>query len=132
MEEVIDIPIIKPEVDSYLKNQLQELTNEKTLITVHCTIDKPTEDIIIRIWKSTFLYDVNSSNKSQLLHAENITIFPYWFPVTKGQSHQFTLYFPSLPKACTSFHLMEKIPENGGFEKRNIARNKEDIYFIHL
>lgn len=132
MAEVLDIPIVKPHIDSVLKEQLQAKANEQNQVIIHCSIKASSEDMVVRIWKSTFLYETNSSNKSELIHAENITIYPYWVPIAKGSSHQFTLYFTGLSKQCTSFNLIEQIPENGGFEKHNIQRNDTDIYFINF
>ena len=45
-----------------------------------------------------------------------------------------TLYphFSGLPRSCTSFDLIERIPEPGGFEVRNIGRNKTDVYEVEF
>jgi hypothetical protein len=53
-------------------------------------------------------------------------------PVEYGQTLIFTLVFSGLPKECKSFDLMEKIPEPGGFEIRNIRRNSTDVYHVDI
>jgi hypothetical protein len=88
--------------------------------------------MLVRIWKTTFLVDHHSSAKAQLLHAENITIAPQWMALPKGTNHNFLLVFPSLPKSCKQFDLIEQIPQPGGFEIKNINRNESDIYHINI
>lgn len=87
---------------------------------------------LIRIWKSTFLIDQHSSHKSELLHAENITLYPVWLEIPAGKKWVFTLYFSALPKSCTQFDLIEDIPQSGGFHFPNIRRNKSDVYRLKL
>jgi hypothetical protein len=132
MPEIIELPAIKPIVDPVLKEQLSTLIDDQEIVIVHCQIKALSEDMGIRIWKSTYLCENNSSHRSKLIHAENITIFPYWTLVNNEQIHHFTLYFSGLSKKCTSFDLIEFIPENGGFEKLNIQRNKENIYHVNF
>lgn len=87
---------------------------------------------LIRIWKSTYLFDKDSGHKSELLFSENITLFPYWTEVPPMKDFWFTLVFSSLPKDCTQFDLEEVIPESGGFFVKNIKRNSSDIYRVKI
>ena len=87
----------------------------------------------IRIWPSTFLYDLDSSHKSEMVHVENICLYPKWLELKPGQHHYFTLIFTGLPKACTRFDFIEHCDGAGGaFEIRNIKRNQSDVYYIRM
>ena len=123
---------VKPKVDTDILASIQPSTLEEGCIYVHCRCPVNSEDMLVRIWKTTFLVDHNSSAKTQLLHAENITIAPQWMAFPRGTSHNFLLVFGSLPKSCKQFDLIEQIPQPGGFEIRNINRNESDIYHIDI
>jgi hypothetical protein len=88
--------------------------------------------MLIRIWKSTFLVDKDSMARSQLVHAENISIAPQWTQIPDGVTYNFLLIFSALPKSCRTFDLVEDIPQPGGFHVANIARNDTDVYHIDL
>ena len=123
------IKIPKPSISDELKT----LPNLESQVIVHGFF-KNTGDMpeLIRIWSTTFLITQNSYHKSRLVHFENITLFPYWTPVEVGTTHRFTLIFSGLPKSCVLFDLVEEIPQSGGFEIRNIARNKRDVYELNF
>jgi hypothetical protein len=101
-------------------------------VVVHCHCNPKDEDLYIRIWRTTYLFDNGSDYKSQLVHAENITTFPLWTLIPKNNHHTFTLIFAGLPKSCHSFDLIEVIPENDGFHFFNILRSREDIYEVFV
>lgn len=82
----------------------------------------------IRVWPTTVLKDPNSGHISKLIESYNVGKHPQW--KTLEANTEFTLVFEGLPKACTSFHLVEIIPEPGGMCYRNIARNLSDVYTI--
>lgn len=105
-------------------------TNERQTI-VHCKHFLNAGDGI-RIWKTTYLVEKPSGNKRKLMHAENITMYPTWTVVDKSGNYNFTLYFEGLGKGCTSFDLVEIIPQPGGFIVSDIARNKADVYKAHI
>ena len=132
--EILEVPLVKPKVkiDKTTRHKLLNQINEESQVIVHCTYTGTRIGNRIRIWKSIFLYPKGSTRKSKLIHQENITLFPTWMPVPLGQTIIFTLIFTALPKHCKQFDLIEKIPEPGGFEMRNIARNETDIYFVDL
>jgi hypothetical protein len=84
----------------------------------------------LRAWKTTYLFDCHSSHKSELVHVENIPMYPDSATIHYGKFFSFTLIFSPLPKDCTHFDLKEIIPEAGGFFFNNISRNESDIYNI--
>ena len=126
--ETITIKPNKTQIDEKLKNDLKILCEEEAQVIVHCNLHLEYSNRI-RIWKNTNLIAHGSGKKSSMTHAENITFHPEWMWCTKGQ-YNFTLFFKALPKSCKVFDLFEDIPELGGFVKKNIRRNKSDVYQI--
>lgn len=106
------------------------MPEEEAQVTVHCSFTSTMSGEQIRIWKTTWLTDRDSTHRSRLLHAENITLYPEWTPVEQGTTLRFTLIFSALPKGCTAFDLIEIIPQPGAFHIRNIKRNKSDVYRV--
>ena len=109
-----------------------ELTQEESQVIVHFKVSSTEEDDAARIWKTTYLIDSATGVKYPLIHAEGISIAPNWTMIPKDKPLCFTLIFKGLPKKCKLFHLVEMIPEPGGFEFRNIARNSSDIYSVEM
>lgn len=105
---------------------------EQGNVYVHCHYPNGPLEMMIRIWRSTFLIDQASGSRSPLLHAENITLAPAWTPVPPNREHRFLLIFQALPAGCTMFDLLEDIPESGGFHVSSILRNESDIYHVVL
>jgi hypothetical protein len=132
--EILDIPAVKPKVkiSKQTKKKLKPSVQEESQLIVHCSVTGSMQGYAIRIWKSTFIYAKDSSHISKLLHFENITLYPEWTILENGKEHRFTLIFSGLPKDCKHFDLIEKIPHDGGFEVKNIARNKRDVYLVNL
>ena len=64
--------------------------------------------------------------------ADGISFAPHWTVIPFNRPLEFTLIFKGLPKQCTSFDLVELIPEEGGFEVRNIKRNNSDVYHVTI
>jgi hypothetical protein len=135
MEEVKTKTIkVKPKIkidEKILVAAISDADMEKQVI-VHCFYKSSTYDTYIRIWKTTYLRDKDSTHKSKLLTAHNITVFPTWMPLKSGRNAKFTLVFSSLPKDCTSFDMFEDIPEGGGFYTGLIARNMTDVYSVDI
>ena len=67
-----------------------------------------------------------------MIHAENISVYPIWTRIEGKKKYTFTLFFPALPKLCSSFKLLEDIPESGGFHVDLIPRNKTDVYHVTI
>lgn len=125
-----DQPLVVPKEKKEKKVQLVQDVEDESQVIVHCTSKAQTQDIMIRIWKTIYLIPKEISHKSGLVHHENISLAPQWTPVPKGKTHKFTLIFSGLPKGCKSFDIVEEIPQPGAFVRRNIQRNKKDVYHI--
>jgi hypothetical protein len=125
-------PVIKPAIDIEVLSSIATEAQEDSFIYVHCYFDNLGEDMLIRIWKTTFLVDTQSSAKANLIHLENISLAPQWTVVPGGLMYHFLLIFSSLPKSCWQFDLVEDIPQPGGFMVRNIPRNEKDVYHVDI
>lgn len=125
--------IVKPFIAEEILESLKTKIHEEKQVIVHCCFPaSPFLGNLIRIWKSTYLFDKDSGHKSELLFSENITLFPYWTEVPPMKDFWFTLVFSGLPEDCTQFDLEEVIPESGGFFVKNIKRNSTDIYRVKI
>lgn len=105
---------------------------EASHVYVHCYFNSPGEEMLIRIWRSTFLVDTDSGTRAPLVHVENISYAPQWTIMPNRGLFHFLLIFEGLPKACTQFNLLEDIPQAGGFFVEGIQRNKSDVYHIDI
>lgn len=123
---------VKPSIDMEVLSAIETDMLEDSYVYVHCFIDSDAQDVLIRIWKTTFLVDQNSGSRSRLMHAENVSMAPQWTMVPDGTDFNFLLIFSALPKSCTQFSLIEEVPTSGGFHIRNIQRNMKDVYHIGL
>lgn len=101
---------------------------EQKQVIVRCT-SKHTIDI--RVWPiQTYLLCHQTKTKSKLLFFDGILAAPDWKQMLKGQ--EFLLVFEGLPKACTSFLLIEDIPYEGNFFVPTMKRNGLDVYDVFL
>jgi hypothetical protein len=105
---------------------------EQSHVYVHCYFNNTVKDMLIRIWKTTFLIDKASAHRSKLVHVENISYAPQWTIVPVDGLFQFLLIFEALPKGCEIFDLLEDIPQPGGFFVAGIMRNKKDVYHVFI
>lgn len=110
----------------------ETVTLEQGHVYVHCHFNNGPEESLIRIWRSTFLIPHGSSERCELVHAENISFAPVWTRMPKNREFRFLLIFAGLPRDCTSFDLVEDIPEPDGFFAGDIARNSSDVYHVWL
>lgn len=101
-------------------------------VYVHCYFDNTSRDMLIRIWKTTFLVDNGSGSRSKLVHVENISYAPQWTLIPDKKRFRFLLIFDALPPTCASFDLVEDIPQAGGFHIAGIIRNKTDVYHVDI
>jgi hypothetical protein len=117
---------------------VETIVEEKTVVLeqshvyVHCYFNNTVKDMLIRIWKTTFLVDKSSSHRSKLVHIENISYAPQWTMIPENKLYQFLLIFEALPKGCEIFDLLEDIPQPGGFFVADILRNKKDVYHVYI
>jgi hypothetical protein len=124
--------IVKPAVDTEALASVEASTLEDSFVYVHCYFHNMWKDMLIRIWKTTYLVDHASALRSKLVHAENISIAPLWTRIPDGLKYSFLLIFSGLPKTCRQFNLVEEIDQPGGFYIENISRNETDVYHIDL
>jgi hypothetical protein len=122
----------KPDTDVDILASISPSTLEDSFVYVHCYFNNSGDNMLIRIWKTTFLVDKSSAAKSQMVHAENISIAPVWTQVPPRKMYSFLLIFGGLPKSCKSFDLVEEISQPGGFHIANISRNETDVYHITI
>lgn len=130
--KTVELPAVKPAIDTDVLTSIDPRTLEDSHVYVHCYVDDPGDEMLIRIWKTTFLIDRASGAKAGLIHAENITVAPLWTMIPGGSSFRFLLIFSSLPKSCTQFDFVEEISQPGGFFFTNISRNERDVYHITI
>lgn len=128
--------ITKPKVEIApdLLKKMQTEVEEKGQVVLHIFYRVPSSNFMqIRIWPTTFLYDSNSSHKSDLVTYHNIVLYPHWHLCFPGENVYFTLVFNGLPKSCTSFDFIEHCDnEAGAFKVTGIARNESDVYYLRI
>ena len=122
----------KPEVEPEVLYSIDANTLEDSFVYVHCHFHNANDEMLIRIWRSTFLVDQASGSRAELIHIENITYAPMWTVVPPKSDFSFLLIFSSLPRDCTVFNLLEDIPQSGGFFVQGIKRNTLDVYHVNL
>ncbi len=122
----------KPSVDMEVLASIHPELMDDSYVYVHCHFENKWQDMLIRIWKTTFIIDRAGGTRSQLIHAENISYAPQWTLIPDNQPFTFLLIFPGLPKSCKMFDMLEDISEPGGFFVKNIERNDQDVYHVDL
>jgi hypothetical protein len=134
MATIIKEPPVKakPSVDMEVLASIHPELMDDSYVYVHCHFENKWRDMLIRIWKTTFIIDRAGGTRSQLIHAENISYAPQWTLIPDRQPFTFLLIFPGLPKSCTQFDMLEDIAEPGGFFVKNIKRNEQDVYHVDL
>jgi hypothetical protein len=132
-EKTVEAPVkIKPEIDLEVLTSIDPSTLDDSFVYVHCYYHNTHEDMLIRIWRTTYLIDSTSGTKSKLIHAENISFAPIWTLIPDGITYSFLLIFSGLPKSCQQFSLVEEIAQPGGFRVDNISRNETDVYHTNI
>ncbi len=131
--EVITKPSVK--IDPKLLSEIKSKVQEQGQVILHFLYYTPGYSFgsKIRIWPTSYLYDVHGPHRSEMVHHENITLYPDWQDCPPGSMNYFTLIFSGLPQSCTIFDFVEECDNEGGaFTLRNINRNKTDVYFISI
>lgn len=122
----------KPQVDTDLLFFLHpELLND-SFVYVHCHVRNTLMEMLVRIWRTTYLIDPHSAARSGLVHAENISYAPVWTMVPPNFNYTFLLIFNSLPKSCSIFDMVEQIDQPGNFFVPSIVRNQSDVYHVDI
>lgn len=127
--------IDKPKVDIApdLLHELMTKSEEMGQVVLHFLYSSGFWGSRIRIWPTTYLYDQHSEHRSDLVHTDEITMFPTWTDVEPLQQHYFSLIFSGLPKSCVIFDFIEECNNQGNeFQVKNILRNNSDIYFFRM
>lgn len=114
------------------KTKIDTSVDAEAQVIVHCSVKGAPLMSAVRVWPSTFLVDQGTGYKSQLIHAEGVVFVPEWQLIPESGISRFTLIFGGLPKSCKLFDFQEIIPEPGGWNVKNIKRNKQDVYRIEL
>lgn len=128
---IIDKP--KIEIAPDLLNELMTKSEEMGQVVLHFLYHSGMWGSRIRIWPTTYLYDQHSAHRSELVHTEEISMFPTWTDIQPYQNHYFSLIFSGLPKSCVIFDFMEECSNQGNeFQVKNILRNNSDIYFFKM
>ena len=128
---IIEVPT-KPKVDTEVLTSIDAWTLEDQHVYVHCYYKNDLPEMLIRIWRSTFLIDKVSGARSELVHAEKISFAPQWTIIQGKITFSFLLIFSALPKDCKVFDLVEDIPQAGGFFVSGIKRNELDVYHVDI
>jgi hypothetical protein len=118
--------ITKTEKQTELETEIKTLESEERQTIVHCSCG---DDYAFRIWPSTYLIEQATGKRAKLITAFNISFAPQW---TLNDGKGFTLIFEGLSKGCAAFDLNEIIPQDGGFEIKNIQRNNMDVYQVRF
>ncbi|MBL7862836.1 MAG: hypothetical protein JNJ65_16860 [Cyclobacteriaceae bacterium] len=130
---VVETPVpVKPNVEPDVLTSIEGWTLEDQHVYVHCYFKNEQEEMLIRVWRSTFLIDRASGSRSELIHAENISFAPQWTIIRGKIIFSFLLIFSALPKDCKVFDLVEDIPQAGGFHISGIKRNELDVYHVDI
>jgi hypothetical protein len=130
---LIEPPVkVKPFIDVDVLTAIESEMLEDSFVYVHCYIDNNDKDMLIRVWRTTFLVDQNSGTRARRVHAENVSFAPMWTMIPDGGNYNFLLVFSCLPKSCTQFDLVEEVPTSGGFHITNIHRNLKDVYHVDI
>lgn len=127
----IELPV-KPNVETDVLTSIDSWTLEDQHVYVHCYYKNEVEEMLIRVWRSTFLIDKVTGTRSELIHAENISFASQWTIIKGRRVFRFLLIFSALPKECKVFDLMEDIPQTGGFFVPAIKRNELDVYHVDI
>lgn len=128
MPSIIDNPAIY--IAPELLEKLNAYTADQGQVVVHGIAKTQNEAQYIRIWPTTFLFDLHSDHISELVYFEKITGYPVWTEILPHKTHHFTLIFEGLPKSCTVFDLAEVIPQSNGFYLPAVLRNEQDVYYL--
>jgi hypothetical protein len=119
-------------IDEEIRKELFSNIDEEKQIIVNCIINGGNDGTAARIWKSTYLVDNVSKQRSVLLHTIGVSHYPNWTRIPPKSTLRFSLIFSPLPKSTKVFDLVEQIPESGGFYFSGLRRNDADVYQVDL
>ncbi|MBC7884069.1 MAG: hypothetical protein H7X99_01240 [Saprospiraceae bacterium] len=117
-------------INADVLKSLKKYTSCEGQVIIHGVCKTTYAETFVRIWPTTYLFDQYASNRSELVHYENISGYPVWTRVPPNTEFVFTLLFAPLPKSCNVFDLKEIIPQSNGFHVSGILRNETDVYYL--
>ena len=117
-------------IDEDVKKELFSIVAEEKQIIVNCIVNGGDDGTAARIWKSTYLVDIVSKQRSVLLHTLGVSSYPDWTLIPPNSTLKFSLIFSPLPQSTKVFDLVEHIPQPGGFYFCGIRRNDVDVYQV--
>lgn len=122
----------KVDIDPEILTEIEE----EAQVIVHCSFYNDPSlyigDVGVRVWEETFILDEQGGGINKLVKAFGIVYQPGWYFIKSGDTKRFTMVFDALPKSCSSFTLIEIIPQPGAFVVQGIKRNNSDIYTVRL
>jgi len=128
---IIDKPKIS--ISKEIREQLLTQTEEQGQVILHFLYRSGLYGSRIRIWPTTYLYDQHTTHRSELVHREQISLFPEWTDVMPLTDYYFTLIMSGLPKSCTVFNFREECNNQGNeFKVDDIIRNQSDVYYFQM
>lgn len=116
-----------------VSNDLLTSAEEAGYTYLHCTYTVNKEGgAWINIWKSSYL--VNDGVELKLVDAVNIPYSPEKHILFNfGDTFNFTLIFPAVPKDWATFDFIERCENNiTGFNIKNIVRNETGAYRVRV
>ncbi|MEP7142939.1 MAG: hypothetical protein ABI707_08715 [Ferruginibacter sp.] len=123
--------IARPQVE--IDNAVKELVARQIegCTILHCRYFTG-EPAGVRIWPTTFLVE-DGGTRCKLIKNFNISIMPEWtYHLVENEFIRFTLVFEALGRACTSFSLLEDIPQPFGFYSNKVQKNSTGIYTVEV
>ena len=120
------------EIANELRVAMQDQLAVEKQVVFHFTIHPVDYEDGVRIWKTTYLVDDLTGERYPLLFAEGVRLAPAWTLMPANQTQNFTLIFKGMPRRVQLFHLIEILPEEGGFYIDNIVRNTADVYYVDM
>lgn len=105
----IELPV-KPKVETDVLTAIDSWTLEDQHVYVHCYYKNELPEMLIRVWRSTFLIDKVAGSRSELIHAENISFAPQWTIIKGRRVFRFLLIFQRCLKIARCLILWKIFP----------------------
>ena len=108
------------------RGYLPPIHHNQPFLIVHAVVEPGT---LHRIWANTIQLEcLQTSAKYELKGMLNVSQYPE--KTAYLEPSVYTLLFDRPNRECTSFNLVEDIPESNGLITLDIERNDLDVYFV--